>query len=147
MILNQIKNKTKNQIALDQLTGKTAIQLRASLITLEESRDRLKIAHAAMIAGCVYLPSCPSLKHAYELQTKVEETIQKIAVENWELQKTHWLIESPLTSIKTKLPDLEEVLTKREWIMKIESSNLKSASKTWKTERPGSNAWKIAWIE
>lgn len=148
VILNQIKNRTQNQIELDQLTGKIAIQLRASLITIEESRNRLKIAKAAMLGGCTaVIASCPALKRAYDLEVKVEKTIQKIAEEHWEVQKVYWLTRSPVMSIRSKLPKIDEVITNQELVIKIQSSGLISASKTWKTERLSSNEWKIAWVE
>ena len=147
VILHQIGDKVKTQIELDQLTGKIGIQLRASIITMEESKERLKIARAAMMAGCIYPASCPAFIRAFSLQSKVENYIQKMAEENWNEQKLNWLIFKPILSQKNNFPDLKNISTHHSVVLKIQLGSLISSSKIWKTEGSNYHEWKIAWIE
>lgn len=143
LLLHQITNRIEKQIELDQLTGSVAIQLRASILTMENSEKRLRIAKATMIAGCTYLPSCPAFTRAYQLQKKVEAGIQEIAEMNWNTQKSRWYFFRPVFSTKNKLPSLREIMTEGSFIFNIQYSHLISASRVWKS----SDGWKIAWVE
>ena len=139
-LLHQISDKTKKQIELDQLTGKVAIQLRASIITMEQSKKRLQIAKAAMIAGCVYLPSCPAFIKAFELQKKVEQGIQNLAEQSWNGERLLW----PDHDLDT----LQNLMKKKHIKISIRSANLTSTSEVWtKSKEINSHEWKIAWIE
>ncbi len=146
-ILRQMENKIQTQIQLDQLTGSIAIQLRASIITVEDSKKRLRIAKVAMIAGCIDIFACPAFKRAYELYKKIEIGIQKLAEQNWNAQKIKWLAYHPFFSRKSSIPTIEELSQQNSLILKIKRGNLISASKLWKTEGTKSNGWKIAWVE
>lgn len=146
-ILHQINTRVKNQIQLDQLTGKTALQLRASIITIENSNERLRIAHAAMMTGCVYVLSCPAFKSAYALQLKIEGVIQKNAEENWGLQKITWITFSPIMSTKSTLPSIQEFQTMNQLKIKIKMNGLISTSTLWKSNGIRTHEWKVAWIE
>jgi hypothetical protein len=146
LILHQITNKIKKQIELDQLTGTIAIQLRASIITIEESEKRLVVAKATMLSGCLYLPSCPAFTRAYELHKKIEEGVQNVAKQNWNAQKIKWFTYLPFLSKKNSIPSLSDLKRDNQLIIKIKSGSLISASKLWKTNS-SSNGWKIAWVE
>lgn len=136
-LLHQIGDRVKKQIQLDQQTGKAAITLRSSMITYENSKKRIKIAHSAMLAGCVYLPACPGFQRAYQITKKIEEGIQEIAEQNWNLQR--------LKNFQT-LPSLEQFSKIQNLEICLKKENLISVSKVWKIEGMNSNGWKIAWV-
>lgn len=145
LIQNQINNRITTQIDLDHLTGNMVIQMRASLITREQSENRLRIAKAAVISGCIYLPACPALQRAYELQKKIEDGIQTTAKLNWYAQKTKWILFKPLLSGKSEFPDWDKHTN--EFVLKIQYAGLISSSKLWTNSGGITHEWKIAWIE
>lgn len=147
LILHQIKNKTKMQIELDQFTGSTIIQLRASIITLESSEKRLRIAYTAMLAGCVYPPSCAAFQSAYQLQKKIEMGIQEIAEKHWDTQKLKWMMEKPILSFKNPIPTIHELKNIKTLTLQIQYGSLISASKLWKEKGVNPHDWNIAWIK
>lgn len=145
LILNQINHKIEYQIELDQFTGSIAIQLRAAIITKEQSEKRLKIAKAAMLAGCMNLFACAGFQSAYALQEKVEKGIQALAKAHWEEQRIKFLIYKPLLSSKGSFPSMDQYTGAT---VKIQYANLTSAAKIWTDSTGGiTHDWKIAWIE
>ena len=134
-----VNQKIKRQIELDQTTGQAAIQLRAALITLEDSEQRLTISKKAMQASCAaLLPSCPSLVRLYEAHKKIEEKIQMLAKKTWALQEP--ILKQPLSSLK-------DILQARSYSISLQKNSLVSTSKVWKTKGAQSNGWKIAWTQ
>lgn len=139
MILNQISKKIENQIKLDQRTGKMVIQLRASLITLRESRHRLEIAKTAMLSGCVYLPACPALQRTYEIHKKIEEQIQRMVKIYWQTLRMQWPGQFPEFP-EGPLPHLIQVF--------ISQGSIKSGAEIRSVQHSGAaHAWNIAWIQ
>jgi hypothetical protein len=140
--LIQLTGKIQSQIHLDQLTGENALLLRATILTMEESELRLKIAKAALIAGCMNIVACPGLEKAYEVEKKTEETIQLAAKLYWKNQKMKWLSSSPHFG-KNAFPELDSTRKKGEAIFEIRSQQLVSSARVWK--RVEQNGWKVAW--
>lgn len=141
--LIQLSGRIQHQIELDQQTGKIVLQLRASIITMEKSETRLKIAKAAMVAACFTLIGCPEAEAIYEADQKIEEVIQKAARLNWLKQQAIWLKSASILEM-TDFPDLDEVRDKGEATLRLTDDQLTSTAKIWKG---GPHGWSVAWIE
>lgn len=142
--LIRLTDKIDSQIQLDRLTGEQTLQLRAVILTLEESESRLKIAKAALIAGCFNIVACPELEKAFEIEKKIEESIQKAARTVWRIQKLKWQSSKPIFG-KSIFPDLDKTRSQGEAILEIQTDHLVSASRIWKGA--DQHAWKVAWIK
>ena len=147
-IFKQVSHRIEEQISLDQTTGKIVLQLRASVITMEESKNRLKIGKAAMVSACMTVLGCPSATSAYELLEKVEAAIQQVARSNWLAQKPIWFASSPKSAISESFPDLDATLRTQKAEVRINNSNLNSTARLW-VGRKGlmTNEWNVAWVE
>ena len=149
LIFNQVGSKIKTQIEMDQFTGETATELRAALITLDESQTRLKAAQLVMSEGCIsFPPSCIALKNAYELHRKVEQGIQKIAEAHWDTQKIKWLTYRPLRSQKNQIPGFPGSSLPSRVHLKLQMGSLTSVAEIWSIPKGVlSHDWKIAWTQ
>ena len=142
--LIQLTGRIQNQIHLDQQTGRIILQLRASIITMEKSEARLKIAKAAMIAGCLTLFGCPEAEAIYEADQKIEEVVQKAARLEWLKQRINWFEIASILE-KTDFPDMDDVRNDGQATLRLHSNQLTSTAKLWKGTSP--HGWNVAWIE
>lgn len=141
--------RVKEQIELDRFTGGIALQLRASVLTIEESEARLDRAKVIVASGCVAVPpSCPSLHDTYETLKKIEFMIQRLARVKWEAQHVEWIAKNPLFGSRTPFPDLDESINAGNLELGFSQNGLKSAARIW-TNKKGikPREWKAAWTE
>ena len=141
--------KVKEQIELDHFTGGIALQLRASVLTIEESEARLDRAKAIVAAGCAAVPpACPSLHDTYETLKKIEFLIQRLARVKWEAQHVEWITKNPLFGTRTAFPDLDESIHSGNLELGFEQNGLTSRARVW-TNKKGikPHEWKAAWTD
>lgn len=148
LILHQVGTKVQTQIEMDRFTGNIAIQLRSALITVEKSKERLRIAHEAMIAGCIAIPACPGLQRAYRLQKTVEHGIQQMAEVHWNEQKLAWMTYKPLSTSKNSIPYFSRSTLPQKVRLKLALGSLISTAEVWSIPQGVmTHEWKVAWIQ
>jgi len=148
-LFGNMNSRINDQIQLDQFTGKIALEMRACLITMENSQSRLEKARLAVIAACGLVPvGCTVATELYEALKTVEDLIQKNARLVWNEQKLLWIAKDPLSTLKNSFPDIDESLISGKSNVRIESNGLISAASVWsnmKGIKP--HDWKTAWTE
>lgn len=156
-----IIKKTERQVTLDRITGEYALNLRASLLTLEASYKRLAIAQAAVAASCPATPACPAVTEAFLNDSKIEKLIHEAVKLYWNTQKTTWSLhfdlKSPYPNFDFQMArgNLLDLLTP--WALPLNRLSSKkitlwrknllfgqqSESQVWRTK----NEWNVAWTQ
>ena len=148
-LLGEFGNRIQKQIEMDQHTGRIALELRATLLTIEGSQARVRNAEIALAGSCIFVPgACLQLKDLYDKYLFIEEQFQKAARIHWKTKTKDWYLYQPFLSIKSPLPDLDTTLNQGDAKLNIRFAGLTSTARVWHNKKGiKPHVWKVAWTE
>lgn len=148
-----IEHRTQRQVVLDRKTGEFALLLRAELISLQGSYQRLDHYRTITLSLCPATPACPEALEAFKTAAATERLIQESIQLFWNHQRLQFLSDYPEFNFHIASGGLGDLLVS--WKTEFESKlnpdyhldqwdgGLRSQS----TVRRIHHGWSVAWTK
>ncbi|MBS1959604.1 MAG: hypothetical protein JST80_09050 [Bdellovibrionales bacterium] len=114
-----IEHRTERQVLLDRNTGEAALLLRAALITLQASYQRLDRYRVITLSLCPATPSCPTALQAFKIAAMTERLIEESVRLKWNEQRLKFMSDYPDFNFQTAAGDTTDLTIK--WTAQFEA--------------------------
>ena len=158
--MNVVSKRINQQVNLDRETGGRSIKLRAILISMDESFERVQIYRAAAITACAIPPACAEATDIFKTALQAESQIEGVLRSVWKTEELSWRASTTHNAFP-KFP--YAVINPSDLWIALDQAKQKSTlapgtqlnlratrdalASTARIERSTQNEWKVKWIE